>query len=60
MTEFRTYILYDLQKFNNSTADCIIELGSKKIKQLPYCDVIKNKIADGVGITYIIHNIFPK
>lgn len=64
LTEFKTYNLYNVNEFYKDTNDFIVEIGSDKIENLPYCELIdlemtEDSILDGFPlITYKYNNEF--
>lgn len=40
LTEFKTYVLYDLRNFIKKPKDCITEIGISRLNMLPHCKVL--------------------
>lgn len=66
LTEFKTYLLFDLLAIENNSSTCITEIGSTKIEQLPYCEITNltktenSLIQDHLSVSYTYKNIFLK
>jgi hypothetical protein len=59
MTEFKTFIFFDIKNFSNNEDNCMVEIGSNSIYKFPHCIVTATNMTEDleVGITYHIHNI---